>query len=127
MEKFALALHILFASTWVGGQITMGALVPAARQIDPTAPNKLAHAFGRIAWPAYALAIVTGLWNFMLLDQNDIQHPAFEIKFLFVIISGAGAAMHVMAKGRKPLLAAGGAMASLGAVGALMTAVWIAA
>lgn len=127
MEKIVLAFHLVFAATWVGGQVVMGALVPTLRSIDPTAPNKVAQAFGRIAWPAYGLAIVTGLANFMLMDQNDVVHPAFEIKFLFVLISGVGAALHVTAKGRKPLLAAGGAMASLGAVGALMTAVWIGA
>ena len=58
--------------------------------------------------------------------EEDIRHPLFEIKFLMVIISGAGAAIHIVAKDSKAALAIGGAMASLGAVAALVLGVALA-
>ena len=124
MTVFRLSLHVLAATIWVGGQLVLAGLVPTLRAVGPDAPRLVARRFNLIAWPAFFVLFVTGIWNLMI--EEDIRHPLFEIKFLMVIISGAGAAIHIVAKDSKAALAIGGAMASLGAVAALVLGVALA-
>jgi hypothetical protein len=119
MDAFRLFLHVLAASIWVGGQIVLAGLVPTVRGFGEDATRQVARAFNRIAWPAYAVAVVTGLWNLFDLPLEDLQHPWIELKVLAVLLSGAGAALHQNARGNKALLAAGGAMSSVFAVAAM--------
>jgi putative copper export protein len=113
MQAFRLFLHVLSASVWVGGQIVLTAEVPTVRTFGPDAARAVARAFNRIAWPAFALAVVTGMWNVFAIPLEDLQHPWIELKVLAVLLSGAGAVVHQVARGNKAMLAAGGA-ASLG-------------
>lgn len=73
MDDLRLFLHALTASVWVGGQLVLGALVPALRRVAPEAPRAAAQAFGRVAWPAFALLLVTGAWNVAATDAAE-QH-----------------------------------------------------
>ena len=116
MTAFRLFLHVLAASIWVGGLIVMAGLVPTVRSFGDDAPRRLARAFNRLAWPAYGVAVVTGLWNLFVLPLDEMQHPWIELKVLAVLLSGAGAAVHQKARGNKVLLAVGGAVASVFAV-----------
>lgn len=122
MTSLRLFLHVLAASVWVGGQLVLAGLVPTVRELGEDAPKRVARAFNRVAWPAFGLLVLTGLWNlFEVLrfeSQPDNFHPWFEVKFLLVLLSGAGAALHVRG-GSKAALAAGGALAALGSVGAM--------
>ena len=70
-EALRLFLHVLAASVWVGGQLVLGALVPRVRATNPDALRTIATAFGRVAWPAFAVAVVTGLWNLMEVDPTE--------------------------------------------------------
>jgi putative copper export protein len=115
-----LFLHVLASTVWVGGQIVLAGLLPTVRTLGEDAPRKVARAYNRIAWPAFGLIVATGLWNLFALPLDAIPHPEFEIKMLFVVLSGAGAAVHQMARGNKAMLAAGGAASSLFAVLALL-------
>jgi putative copper export protein len=119
MDAFRLFLHVLAASIWVGGQIVLAALVPTVRTYGAEATRAAARAFNRIAWPAFAVAVVTGLWNVFALPLDDLRHPWIELKVLAVLLSGVGAAVHQFAKGNKAMLAVGGAMSSLFAVAAM--------
>jgi putative copper export protein len=121
VDAFRLFLHVLAASVWVGGQIVLAGLVPTLSGLGDDAPRLAARAFNRIAWPAYGIAVVTGLWNLFALPLEDLQHPWIEIKVLVVLLSGVGAVIHQMAKGNKAMLAVGGAMSSLFAVAAMYT------
>ena len=58
-----LFLHVLAASVWVGGQITLAGLVPGLRGLGADAPRTVARRFNLIAWPAFGVLIVTGIWN----------------------------------------------------------------
>ncbi len=120
MDTFRLFLHVLAASVWVGGQIVLAGLVPTLREVGPDAPRQVARAFNRIAWPAFGLLVVTGIWNLMVaMDRDDDISPSlFGLKMLLVLTSGAGAAIHIVGRSRAAL-AIGGAMAALGAVGAM--------
>ena len=52
-ETIRLFLHVLAATVWVGGQITLAALVPALRGTADGVTKLAARAFNRIAWPAF--------------------------------------------------------------------------
>ncbi|HMC71672.1 MAG TPA: hypothetical protein VKJ07_21115, partial [Mycobacteriales bacterium] len=58
-----LFLHVLAATIWVGGQITVAALLPVLRGAGADVPRAAARAFGRIAWVAFVVLIITGIWN----------------------------------------------------------------
>lgn len=116
MENFRLFLHVLSASVWVGGQLVLGGLVPTLRKLGPDAPKQVAQAFNKIAWPAFGIALVTGIWNMLAVD--DLDQALFGIKFLFVIVSAVGAAIHIIGKS-KAAIAVGGALAGIGAIGAM--------
>ena len=62
-ETLRLFLHVLAATVWVGGQLTLAALVPVLRRHDAAVPKIAARAFDRVAWPAFGVLLLTGLWN----------------------------------------------------------------
>jgi len=119
VTAFRLFLHVLAASVWVGGQIVLIGLVPTVRTLGSDAPARVARAFNRIAWPAYGIAVVTGLWNVFVLPLDELRHPWLEIKVLVVLLSGVGAVVHQQARGNRTLLAVGGAMSVVFAVAAM--------
>ncbi len=67
---FRLILHVLAATVWVGGQFTVAGLLPTIRALGDDAPKKVAQAFARLLWPAYAVLVVTGFWNISALDRQ---------------------------------------------------------
>jgi hypothetical protein len=119
VDAFRLFLHVISASVWVGGQIVLAGLLPTVRGLGEDAPRRVARAFNRIAWPAYGIAVVTGLGNLFALPLDDLQHPWIELKVLAVLLSGVGAAVHQVARGNRAMLAVGGAMSSVFAVAAM--------
>lgn len=113
------------ASIWVGGQLVLAALVPTVRGFGDEATRQVARAFNRIAWPAFAVAVVTGLWNVFAIPLQDLQHPWIELKVLAVLLSGVGAAVHQSAKGNRTMLAVGGATSAVFAVAAMYLGVLV--
>lgn len=127
-ETLRLFLHVLGATIWVGGQFTLAGLVPTVRQLGPDATKKVARAFNRLAWPAFALLIVTGVWNVLAIDAGETTisyQITLGLKLLAVAVSGIGAAVHSYGNGRAAL-AIGGAMSAVGAVAALFLGVVLA-
>jgi len=120
-----LFIHVLAATVWVGGQITLGALVPTVRTLGPDATRSVARQFNRVAWPAFGVLVVTGIWNLYEVDitsaSTEYQVTLF-VKLVLVAASGIGAGVHVQGRSRVAL-AVGGAAAALGAVGALFLGV----
>lgn len=115
-----LTLHVLAAAIWVGGQFTLAGLLPVLREHEGLA-NKAARAFNRIAWPAFAVLVVTGMWNLAEVDVADAptsyQVTVF-VKVAVAIVAGAAAAVHVAARS-KLALALGGAIGALASVAAV--------
>jgi len=109
-----LFLHVLAATIWVGGQITLGALVPVLRNAGADVPRTAARAFGRIAWVAFAVLVATGIWNVAAADDSDADgyQVTLGLKLAVVALSGLAAYAHQRAKSRV-VLAAGGALAAL--------------
>jgi putative copper export protein len=98
-ETVRLFLHVLGATVWVGGQLTLAALVPALRRAAPEAPRAAALAFNRVAWPAFALLVVTGAWNVAEQpDDTTIGYDAVLVaKLVVVAASGHTAYLHTRA------------------------------
>jgi putative copper export protein len=119
VDTFRIFLHVLAASVWVGGQIVLAGLVPTVRDIDPEAPRKVARAFNRLAWPAYGVAVVTGVWNLLDIPMEDPPYVELGLKVLVVALSGIGAAVHQVARRNRAMLAIGGAMSSLFGIAAM--------
>jgi putative copper export protein len=120
-----LFLHVLAATIWVGGQLTLAGLVPVMRRLGPDATRQLARQFDRIAWPAFAVLVVTGVWNLLEVDIGSASteyQVSLAVKLLLVVLTGAGAAAH-RATSSKVVLAVGGAAAAVGALGALFVGV----
>ena len=109
-----LFLHVLAATVWVGGQITLGALVPVLRHAGADVPRLAARAFGQIAWGAFAVLIITGIWNIAAAgDTNANGYQAtLGLKLTAVLLSGVAAYLHQRAKSRV-ILAFGGAAAAV--------------
>lgn len=127
-ETVRLFLHVLAATIWVGGQLTLAALVPTLRLTGADAPRRAARAFNRIAWPAFAVLIATGVWN--LAAEHDKLHGAYRttavIKIAVVAVSGLSAWLH--ARSRTPAgLAVFGALTALAALGALLLGIMLSA
>ena len=121
VDTVRLFLHVLAASIWVGGQIVLGAVVPVVRRSGPEMTRAVARTFARLAWPAFAVVVLTGLWN---LTEVDIGNTSTEyqvtlmLKITLAIVSGAAAAVHQVGRS-KAALAIGGALGLLGALGAM--------
>ncbi|MEV0667986.1 hypothetical protein ACIBI3_42985 [Actinomadura luteofluorescens] len=110
-------LHVLAATIWVGGQITLGALVPALRGYEGVA-KAAARRFNTIAWPAFAVLVLTGVWNIVADDLGGAAQRTLEVKLVFVLLSGVAAFLHTRATS-KAGLAVWGALGALGALLAL--------
>ena len=125
-EVVRLFLHVLGATVWVGGQITLAALVPALRGSAEGVTKVAARAFNRIAWPAFGLLVVTGIWNVVAVDDDsaDFQHTLM-LKYVLVIASGVTAFLHQRATTPRGM-AVYGALTGLTALGALFVGVWLA-
>lgn len=115
-----LTLHVLAATIWVGGQFTLAGLLPVLRRHDGL-PKIAARAFNRIAWPAFAVLVLTGIWNLVEIDVTE-QDTAYQVtvfvKIFVAIAAGAAAAVHVSARS-KLALAIGGAVGALASVAAV--------
>jgi putative copper export protein len=121
-----LYLHVLAATVWVGGQLTLAGLVPGLRALSPDAPKAVARRFNRIAWPAFVVLVITGIWNVAAVHRTDAAYAVtLFAKVAVVALSGASALLHTRSKS-KLALAAYGALTGLTALGALFLGVLLA-
>jgi hypothetical protein len=62
-DTVRLFLHVLAATVWVGGQLTLAALVPALRRFGADVVGTAARRFNQVAWAAFGVLIATGIWS----------------------------------------------------------------
>jgi uncharacterized membrane protein len=127
VESVRLFLHVLAATVWVGGQITLGGLVPVLRRAGADVPRVAARQFGRIGWTAFAVLVATGAWNMATYDGKDRDgyHVTIGVKLGLVVLSGVAAYVHQRGRSRTAL-AVGGAAAMAFSLGALFLGVVLA-
>jgi putative copper export protein len=106
-----LFLHVVAATVWVGGQLTLAALVPALRAAGPEVPRAAAQAFNQVAWGAFVVLVVTGLWNIMVVEPtwDSPYGRTLMLKLVFVVLSGVTAFLHARARSRMGLAVFGAA------------------
>lgn len=127
-DTIRLFLHVLAATIWVGGQLTLAALVPALRAVAGTeATGAAARRFALVAWPAFAVLIATGVWN--VIAESDKISGSYEttliVKLILVAISGITAFLHARSHS-KAGLAVFGALTGLSALAALFVGIQLA-
>jgi len=126
-DTIRLFLHVLAATIWVGGQITLAVLVPVLRRLGAEIPRAAARRFNQVAWPAFGVLVITGIWNIAAV-RGQI-HGSYEttlvVKLIVVVVSGVTAAL--LARARKPVwIAVFGALTGLSALAALFLGVLLA-
>jgi putative copper export protein len=128
LDALRLSLHVLAATVWVGGQITVAGLLPTVRGLGEHATKAIAQAFGRIQWPAYVVLLITGVWNVLAVHVRHASGPwkaVLVAKIVVVLAAGLAAYLHQHSK-TKAGLAIGGAVTSLTSLGALVLGVVLA-
>ncbi len=124
-DSIRLFLHVLAASVWVGGQIVLGGLVPKLRQVAPESLKVAANAFARIAWPAFAVVVVTGMWNILDITVGDMT-TEYQVSLFVHVLLAMAAAMFVVIHSvgqTKLALALGGALGLLTSLGAMFVGI----
>ena len=116
-----LFLHVLAATVWVGGQIALAGLVGTVRKQSPEAPRAVARAFARVAWPAFGVLVITGIWNLTAIDLGNTT-TAYQVtvfvKITVAVASAVFVLIHSLGK-TKLALALGGALGLLCSLAAL--------
>jgi len=128
-DTVRLFLHILAAAVWVGGQLVLAALVPVLHRFGTEALGAAARRFNQVAWSAFGVLIVTGIWNIVAV-RSQIGHSAsyrttLMVKLAVVAVSGVTAALHVRSRTARSR-AVFGALTGLSALAALFLGVLLA-
>ena len=116
-----LFLHVLAATVWVGGQIALAGLVGTVRKQSAGAPRAVARAFARLAWPAFGVLVITGIWNLTEIDLGNTS-TAYQVTVFVKITVAVAAAVFVLihSLGKTKLaLALGGALGLVCSLAAL--------
>ena len=127
LESIRLFLHVTAATVWVGGQLTLLGLLPVLRAFGSDAPNAAAQRFNRIAWLAFGVLFVTGIWS-LLAESPSSRGPAWNatlgLKLLMVAATGIAAAFHAGARS-KAIFAAGSAVSLFAGLAAVLLGVML--
>ncbi|NIR39342.1 MAG: hypothetical protein GWN79_18380 [Actinobacteria bacterium] len=129
LDTIRITLHLLAVSVWIGGQIVVAALVPVLRRLGDDAPRQAANRFGRVAWPFFGLAVLTGIWNLLEIDVGDRSteyHVTLAVKLLVVAVTGTAAAVHSLT-GSPAVRGITGALGLAGSIAALVFGVMLVA
>lgn len=89
------AAHLVAAAVWVGGLITLAALVGALRRqgVSREVLRGVARQFGRLSWAAMAVAITTGIAQVEVLAL-PWSYGALHVKMTAVAVVVIVAGIH---------------------------------
>ncbi len=100
-DTVRLFLHVLAATIWVGGQLVLAALVPVLRRFGD-AVTAAARRFNQVAWTAFGVLVVTGIWNIAAVSPQISDSASYRttliVKLVVVVISGITAALHIRSR-----------------------------
>lgn len=112
----------------MGGQLTLAGLVPTLRDAGEGVVTAAAKAFSRLAWPAYVVLILTGLWNYTTFNLNDVSVAwkiVLAVKITVALFAGLSTFLHQRAKSRGQV-AFWGSVSGISAIAALTLGVFLA-
>ena len=128
-DTVRLFLHVLAATIWVGGQLTLAALVPVLRRFGADVPGAAARRFNQVAWTAFGVLVVTGIWIIVAvrsqISHSDSYRTTLVVKLAVVVVSGVAAALHIRSRTARSR-AVFGALTGLSALVALFLGVLLA-
>ena len=125
LDTLRLGLHLLAAAVWVGGQLVLASLLPVLRTAGPDTTKAAARTFARVAWPAFGLLVVTGIWNLAeveFLERGGDYQATVLVKLLLVAAAAIAVVVHTLGRSRTAL-AIGGAVGLLASLGAFLLGV----
>lgn len=126
-DTIRLFLHVSAATIWVGGQLTLAFLVGPLRRLGAELPRAAGQAYHRIAWPAFGVLIVTGIWNIIAVRSE--LHGSYAVtvwvKISVVALSGLSAWLHQRSKSIVAL-AIWGTLTGVSALAALFVGILLA-
>jgi putative copper export protein len=126
-DTIRLFMHVLAATVWVGGQLTLAVVVPVLRRAGADIPRVAARRFNQVAWPAFGVLVLTGIWNIIAVRPQITgrYETTLVVKLIVVVISGVTAALHARARSTTGL-AVFGALTGVSALAALFLGVLLA-
>jgi len=128
-DTVRLFLHVLAATIWVGGQLTLAVLVPVLRRFGADAPGAAARRFNQVAWAAFGVLVLTGIWNIVAVRSQISGSASYRttliVKLAVVVVSGVAAALHIRSRTARSR-AVFGALTGLSALAALFLGVLLA-
>jgi uncharacterized membrane protein len=88
-------VHLLAAMVWVGGLLTLGALVPALRSAGADRPilQAAARRFGVVSWTAMGVAVLTGALQIERIGYDWLDEPVLR-KIGLVVVAIVLALVH---------------------------------
>lgn len=94
--------HLLAAAVWIGGTITLAALVPALRKSGATTEQIRAAArrFGIVAWTALSVSVATGVIQLLRLHLPVSGNTRLTIKLALVGVAVVVAWVHQVTAAR---------------------------
>jgi putative copper export protein len=100
--------------------------VPGLRELAPDAPRTVARRFNLIAWPAFGLLVITGIWNIAAEQPTfgTAYTTTLMVKIAVVALSGVSALVHTQARS-KTMLAVFGALSGVSALAALFLGIML--
>lgn len=128
LTALRLSLHVLAATVWVGGQITLAGLVPDLRALGGDATVRVARAFAKISWPAFLVLVLTGIWNVTAVHASHATSAwkaVLSVKIAVVVLAGVAAWLHQRSTTRTAL-AAWGSIAGTASIAAVVLGVLLA-
>jgi putative copper export protein len=86
MDDVTRFFHLLGAAVWIGGMVTMAALVPVMRRSGATIEQirAAARGFGMVAWVAMGAAVATGMFHLVRYSIPTRGNTALLVKLLLV-------------------------------------------
>jgi len=95
MDEALRFVHLLSMSVWVGGLVVLGSIAAGLRRAGagPDQMRAMARGYGRVAWPAMVLAVITGFWQAERLDV-DMGRAAMVAKLALVVAAVGLAGIH---------------------------------
>ncbi len=93
MTRTLVVFHLIGAAAWLGGLLTVGALVPALRKAGVERPQlqALARQFGRVSWVAMIISLVSGVW---LVSETGREWGDLSLKAGLVLVAITLAGVH---------------------------------
>ena len=126
LDTVRISIHVLAVCIWVGGQILVAALVPTLRAISDDAPKQVAQRFGQVAWPAFAVAVLTGIWNLLEVPSGQSSEYQITLGVKLVLVTASGVAAFVHTRTPSPAVrGATGGVGLLASLGALVMGVML--